>query len=107
MKSWVDKKTGEKLKFKAGFNNKEYKVESIYNDTIYVRKLEASHLSDFYYLALWKNYLEDQNTWKFASEVQYLRKLLSIFYKNYFDKLTIIFLPIDSALSITKRTAKT
>ena len=49
-KRQVDKKTMEQLEFKAGSNNKEYKIESICNSAVYARKLEAGHLSGFYYL---------------------------------------------------------
>ena len=61
-KRQVDKKIVEKLEFKAGGNNKKYKVEGIHNSVVYIRKLEAGHLLSFYYLVFWKGYPKDKNT---------------------------------------------
>ena len=58
----MDKKAVKQLKFKAGSNNKKYKVEDICNSTVYTKKLKADHLLNFYYLLSWKNYLKDENT---------------------------------------------
>ena len=43
-KRWVDKKIVDQLKFKASGNNEKYKVEGIYNNAVYNRKLEVSYL---------------------------------------------------------------
>ena len=45
-KRWVDKNL---IEFKAG-KNKEYKVEEIWNSTVYAKKSVADHLLSFYYL---------------------------------------------------------
>ena len=50
MKGRVDEKKAEQLKFEAGGNNEEYKVESICDSAVYARESEASHLLGFYYL---------------------------------------------------------
>ena len=80
-------------------------MEGICNSTVYARESEASHLPSFYYLVSWKDYLKDKNIWEFASAMQHLRKLVSTFYKNYFNKPTAISLPIDLATLIDKRIA--
>lgn len=43
-----------------GSNSGEYEVEVIWDSTVYVRESEG-HLSSFYYLVLWKGYLEEEN----------------------------------------------
>ena len=48
------------LEFEAG-NNKEYKVEGIWDSTVYARK-RAGQLARLYYLVLWKGYPEKKNT---------------------------------------------
>ena len=58
----MNKKTIEQPEFKAGGNNKEYKIEDICNSAVYARELEASHLSELYYLVFRKSYLIDENT---------------------------------------------
>ena len=49
-KERVDKKTAKQLKFEDGGNNKEYKMKSICDSTVYARELEAGYLPSFYYL---------------------------------------------------------
>ena len=61
-KGRVDKKITEKLEFKAGGNNKEYKMKGICDSAVYTRESEVSHLLGFYYLVSWKSYPEDENT---------------------------------------------
>ena len=43
-------------------NDEEYKVEAIWDSTVYARELKLGHLLGFYYLVLWKDYLEEENT---------------------------------------------
>lgn len=66
-KEWVDK-NGRQIEFDAG-NSKEYKVEAIWDNTVYANKLEQSHLSGLYYLMSSKSYSEKENTWKPTSVV--------------------------------------
>ena len=49
------------LKFEAN-NNKKYKVDGIWNSAVYARKLAIRKLLRFYYLVLWKSYLEEKKT---------------------------------------------
>ena len=104
-KRQIDKKTTEQLEFKAGGNNEKYEMGDICDSAVYARELEVGHLLGLYYLVTWKGYLEDESTWEFASAVQHPRKLVSIFHKNHPNKPTAIFLRIDIALPMAKRTA--
>ena len=49
------------LEFEIG-DNKEYKVNGIWNNAVYAKKSTISQLPGLYYLVLWKNYLEEKNT---------------------------------------------
>lgn len=43
-------------------NGNKYKVENFLNDTVYIKDSETkSYLPGFYYLVLWKKYLEKKN----------------------------------------------
>ena len=95
----------EQLKFEAGGNNKEYKMEGICDSMVYARELEMGYLPGLYYLVSWKGYLEDKSTFEPASTVQHLRKSVSIFYKDHSNKPTATSLPIDLAPPIVKYTA--
>lgn len=64
------------LEFEDNGQDKEYKVEAICNDTVYAKKSERDHLPDFYYLVLWKDYLEEENTWETTLAIHHLQKLL-------------------------------
>ena len=48
------------FKFKAG-NNKEYKVDSIWDSAVYTRELAIRQLPGLYYLVLWKGYPKEEN----------------------------------------------
>ena len=58
------------LKFEAG-NDKEYKIDSIWNSTVYTKEWTTDQLLELYYLVLWKDYLEKENTWKPLLVIQY------------------------------------
>lgn len=51
------------IEFKAE-NEKEYKVEGIWDNTFYAKELVVDYLPDFYYLISWKGYLKEENTWE-------------------------------------------
>ena len=87
-------------------DSREYKVEVIRDSTVYVRESESDHLPGLYYLVSCKGYLEEENTWEPASAVQYLRKLISLFYKDHPDKPTATSLAIDTTPPIVRPTVK-
>ena len=90
-------------------SSEEYEVEAIWNSAVYARDSEG-HLSGLYYLVAWKDYPKEENTWELSLAVQHLKKLISSFHKDYPEKPTITFPPIDSvplmARPIVKPTAK-
>ena len=43
-------------------NSKEYKMVAIWDSTLYANKLDSGYLPNFYYLIIWKSYLEEKNT---------------------------------------------
>lgn len=49
-KRQVDKNTTTKLKFEAGNNNEEYKVEKICNNVVFRKESNAGYLPRLYYL---------------------------------------------------------
>lgn len=44
-----------------GSNNKEYKVEAIWDSGVYANKLADDHLPGLYYPVFWNGYSEEQN----------------------------------------------
>ena len=93
-------------KLDADDNSREYKVEIIWNNAFYARKSESGNLPGLYYLVSWKGYLEEKKTWKPASAVQHLGKLLSSFYKDHSNRLTATFPTIDIAAPMARSTDK-
>ena len=47
------------FKFKAS-NNKLYKVDAIWDSTIYIKKSIIWKLPELYYLVLWKGYFKEK-----------------------------------------------
>ena len=83
-------------------DSSKYKIEAIYNNGIYAKKLKISYLLEIYYQISWKNYLKEKNIYKPYSAIQHHWKLNSLFYKNNSNKPTMIFEAIDTALLIAK-----
>ena len=94
-----------KLELEAG-DSKVYKVEAIWDNAVYVNKLESSQLPGLCYLIAWKGYSEEKNTWKTLSAVQHLKKLISCFQKEHPEKLTATFLPINSTPLMVRPTVR-
>ena len=90
----------------AGDDSGEYEVEAIWDSAVYARESKLGNLPGLYYLMSWKGYLEEENTWKLASTVQHLRKLISLFYKDYSDKPTATFPTIDTTPPIIRPIVK-
>ena len=103
-KEQVDKRV-KKLKLEAG-DSKEYKVEAIWDSTVYASKLESDQLPDLYYLVAWKRYPKKENTWEPLSAVQHLKNLINSFYKDYSEKLTATSPPINSTLPMARSTIR-
>ena len=59
-KKQVDENVTE-LESDAG-DNKKYKVEAIWDSTIYVMESESGYLPRLYYLIIWKGYSQEKNT---------------------------------------------
>ena len=57
-KKWVDKNV---IKFEA-CNSKEYKIEVIWDSTVYANKTKG-HLLSLYYFIAWKKYFKEKKTW--------------------------------------------
>lgn len=84
----------------------EYKIETIWDSVVYIQVSESGYLLELYYLISWKGYFKEKNTWEPASAVQYLQKLINLYYKDYLDKLIVIFLAINIVLLIIRSTIK-
>ena len=93
-----------KLEFDAS-NNKEYKVETIIDSTVYAKKAEK-HLQSLYYLVFWKSYPEKKSTWELSFAVMHLWKMISTFHKDHPEKLTATSLLFDSAPPMAKPLVK-
>ena len=87
----------ENVELDAGDKNGEYEVEAIWDSEVYARESELGHLPGLYYLVSWKRYPKEENTWEPVSAVQYLRKLISLFHKDHFDKPNTTFPAFDTA----------
>ncbi len=94
-----------KLEFESDGNGEEYEFEAICDNAVYARESEG-YLPGFYYLVLWKSYLEEENTWELASVVLHFHKLINTFYCDHPEKPTTTSPPIDSAQSMTRPTVK-
>ena len=81
-------------------------METIWGNAFYTKELESKQLLGFYYLMAWKGYLEEKTTWELLSAVQYLKKLISSFYKNHPEKPTTTSLRINFVPPMAKPTVK-
>ena len=88
--------------FKPG-NDKEYEVEAIRDSAVYAKEADG-HLPGLYYLVTWKGYPEKENI--SSSAIMHLRKMVSTFYKEYPEKLTVTSVTLDSALPMAKPTTQ-
>ncbi len=88
------------LEFETG-GDKEYEVEAIIDSATYGQQANDP-MPGLYHLVLWKSYPEEENTWEPSLAVIHLRKLISTFYKEYSEKPTATFLPLDSAPPMTR-----
>lgn len=103
-KKQVDKKV-RLIEFDTSNNNKEYKIETIQDSTIYTKE-SKSHLPRLYYLVSWKDYFKKKNTWEPYLVIQHLRKLISSFYKDHLKKSIATSKAIDTVSLIARPTIK-
>ena len=89
----------------TGNDSGEYKLKAICYSVVYTIE-SASHLPKLDYLVSWKSYSKKENIWELYSIIQHLRKFVSLFYKNHFDKPTAISETINTAPLIAKPTVK-
>lgn len=75
------------------------------DNTVYI-EAGKGQLSELYYQVSWKNYSKNEGTWKPASAIMYLPKMISIFHKDHLKKHIAMFLPLDSALLIARPNIK-
>ena len=60
-KKRVDKNNAVELD--AGDNKSgKYKIEAIWDSPVYAQGSKSGYLLEFYYLMLWKSYVEEKNT---------------------------------------------
>ena len=90
--------------FDAG-DNKEYEVEAIKDSAVYAKEAEG-HLPGLYYLVSWKDYPEEESTWKPSSAVMHLWKMISAFHKDHPEKPTATSPPLDAAPPMAKPSVK-
>ena len=57
-------------------------------------------------MVAWKGYPDEENIWKPFSAVMHLRKIVSIFYKDYPEKPIVTSAPLDSAPPMAKPTTQ-
>ncbi len=76
--------------------NKEYEVKAIINSVVYGQQANSNQMPSLYYLISWKDYPEEENTWESLSAVIHLWKLISTFYKEHPEKLTVTSLFLDT-----------
>ena len=103
-KERVDERLKE-LELETG-NSKKYKVEAIWDSTIYASKSESSQLPSLYYLVAWKAYPKKENIWEPSSAIQHLKKLINFFHKDHPEKPTATFPLIDSAPPMARPTIR-
>lgn len=69
------------IKLDVGNNkNKEYKVKVICNNATYRKESKLDHLLEAYYFMSWNNYPEEKKISVRYLAVQYLKKLINLFY---------------------------
>lgn len=80
----------------------QIKVEFICNRIVFIRKLDLRHLAELYFPISWKRFFKKENMWEFVAIVQHLKKGISIFHKDYFDKFKASSTPVGTTLSMAK-----
>ena len=92
------------LEFEAG-DDKKYEIDGIWDSAVYARESATGQLLGLYYLVLWKDYPEEENTWEPALAIQHLQRLVIAYHKNNPKKPTATFALVDTALSMARPSA--
>ena len=90
------------LEFKAG-DNKEYKVNSIWDSAVDTKEL-TEQLLRLYYLILWEDYPKKKNTWESTLVIQQLQRLVTAYHKHNPKKLIATSTLVDTAPPIARPT---
>ena len=88
------------FEFKAG-NDTKYKVDGIWDSTVYAKKSAIAQLLGLEYLVLRKSYPEEENTWEPASAIQHFQRLVTAYQKNNQEKPAATSIPVNTVLLIT------
>ena len=91
------------FKFKVS-DNKEYKVDSIWDSAVYAKESATGQLPRLYYLVLWKGYPEEKNTWEPVLVIQHLRKLVTAYHKDNPEKPLATSASVNTAPSMARPT---
>ena len=92
------------FEFKTG-NDKEYKVDSIWDSAVYAKESATRQLPWLYYLISWKGYPEEENIWEPASAIQHLQRLVTAYHKDNPEKPIAIFDPVNTTLPMARPSA--
>ena len=85
-------------------NNKEYKVEGIWDSEVYARE-SARQLPEPYYLVLSKSYLEEKNTWEPTLVIKHLWRFVISYHKDNPEKPTATFISVNTIPMMARPTA--
>lgn len=99
----MDKNTTQ-TKFHIG-NKKKFEVEQVEDSAVYARE-SAGRFPRLHNLILWKTYCKEENTWKPVFAMQHLQKYISIFHKDYSEKLIVTLFLVNTAPSKTRPTTR-
>ena len=80
-------------------------VDGIWDSAVYAKESATGQLPGLYYLVLWKGYPEEENTWKPASAIQHLRRLVTAYHKDNPEKPTVTSAPVDTAPPMARPSA--
>ena len=84
------------FEFEAG-DNKEYEVDGIRDSVVYAKESATGRLPELYYLVLWKDCSEEENTWESTLAIQHLQRLVTVYQKNNPEKPTATSTPVSKA----------
>ena len=102
-KKQVDKNA---TKLNTGKDSIKYKIKAIWDSADYTKESKSGYLAKVYHLVFWKKYWKEKNICKPYSAIQYLKKFINLFYKNYSNKLMATFKAINTTTLIARAIIK-